>query len=200
MKDILIKKPQQKRSKQKFEAIMAASTRVLAEEGFKKTTTAKIALEAEVGIGTLYDYFSCKEAILIAYIDDRLSKAMEHVSYMAQDKELSPEKTLKELIRVGINFAYEYREVIKIIFTHFPSDAHLISLNESRARLEDIALQFANSKNIALREKPARLMIYTLTNLVLGFQFRIVVMPDEAIERDEIVEEITEVVSAYLFH
>ena len=84
MKEIIINKPQQIRSKAKFEAVLQALPRVLQELGYHKTTTARLAVEADISIGSLYDYFSCKEAIFIAYVDFELEKALEEVGFQAR--------------------------------------------------------------------------------------------------------------------
>lgn len=199
MKDIIIKKPQQRRSKDKFQAILQASIRVLNTYGFEKTTTAKIALEAEVSIGTLYDYFSCKEAVLIAYIDDQLNKALSEVYEMAQNNESAPKETLKALIQVGVNFAYQHRDIIKLIFTYFTSDIRLINLQQSKDQLTAIALEFANNKQLLIKDKDPNLMIYAMTNVILGFQCRIVLMPSEDFDVEVIVRELTQIVSDYIF-
>jgi hypothetical protein len=42
-------------------------------------------------------------------------------------------------------------------------------------------------------------MIYTLTNIIMGFQFRIVVLPDKGFDADAITEELTRVIENYIF-
>jgi AcrR family transcriptional regulator len=200
MKEIVIKKPQQARSKQKFGAILSACPRILGEFGYAKSTAAKMALEADVGIGTFYDYFSCKEAAFIAYLDDRLNNALESVAQNVRDTTIDYQRTLRELIQTGIDFAFEHRDIIKLVFTNFPDEIHRIHLEQSRIRLENIAMDFAGNKQLTIADKDPALMMYTLTNLVLGFQFRIVVMPEECFDREVIVDELTDMVRAYLFH
>jgi len=199
MKEIIIKKPQQQRSWEKFNAILETCPQVLREFGFKKSTAAKMALEADVGIGTFYDYFSCKEAAFVAYLDRELNKALQQVAIQVKDHDMTVQQILRELIGIGVDFAREQKEIIKLIFAHFPAELHLISLEESWALLEKIAMDFASNQNIQLARKDTDLMIYTLTNLVLGFQFRIVVMNDERFKRDDLVDELAGIVTHYLF-
>ena len=49
---------------------MAAATRLFADEGFHGTSTRKIAAAAGVSEGTLFHYFSTKNALLLAILDD----------------------------------------------------------------------------------------------------------------------------------
>jgi TetR/AcrR family transcriptional regulator, repressor of fatR-cypB operon len=50
----------------KHEAILEASLKVFAENGFHSAPTSQIAKEAKVGIGTLYRYFENKDALIDA--------------------------------------------------------------------------------------------------------------------------------------
>mgnify|MGYP003582415317 CR=1 FL=1 len=58
------KKPKQNRSAKLVDDILAAATQVLAREGAHRFTTARVAERAGVSIGSLYQYFPSKQAIL----------------------------------------------------------------------------------------------------------------------------------------
>jgi AcrR family transcriptional regulator len=60
------KRPQQERSSARVEAILAAALRLLNERGPQSLTTRTIAARAELPIGSIYQYFPNKEAIVAA--------------------------------------------------------------------------------------------------------------------------------------
>lgn len=62
------KKPRQARAEATIEAIVEAAAQVLQREGEEALSTAKIAERAGVSIGSLYQYFPNKEAVLLALI------------------------------------------------------------------------------------------------------------------------------------
>lgn len=62
------KKPQQRRSRDTTDAIFEATIQVLLTNGFDKTTTIQIADRAGVSIGSLYQYFPNKRALLSAIV------------------------------------------------------------------------------------------------------------------------------------
>lgn len=62
------KKPQQRRSRDTIDAIFEAAIHVLLANGFDKTTTIQIAERAGVSIGSLYQYFPNKRALLAAIV------------------------------------------------------------------------------------------------------------------------------------
>src|SRR5512134_3178395 len=63
------KTPTQARSRATVDAILAATARVMVKHGFDRTTTNQIAEAAGVSIGSLYQYFPSKEALVAALMD-----------------------------------------------------------------------------------------------------------------------------------
>src|ERR1700735_2109256 len=64
------KRPRQERSTQLVADVLEAAVRVLAREGARRFTTARVAEEAGVSVGSLYQYFPNKEAILFRLQSD----------------------------------------------------------------------------------------------------------------------------------
>lgn len=71
------KEPKQRRSKATVEAILEATSRVLVEEGYEKASTNRIAKVAGVSIGSLYQYFPGKEALVLALIQRHCEGMLE---------------------------------------------------------------------------------------------------------------------------
>jgi len=193
-KEIIIKRPKQQRSKAKFDAILAACPKVLSEFGFKKATTANIALEADVGIGTVYDYFSNKEAIIIAYIDNKLTDALATVASKAKDSDRPAKQVLEALLIEGVRFAVQERLVIQAIFLNMSAYLSQIDLHESRDKIFEIAANFAENQEVRADIQNFDLLMYSLTNIMLGFQFRLSVLNDESFEQEEIVSELMAII------
>lgn len=64
------KKPSQKRAEETCQMIKSATNRLMDRMNFCELTTDKIALEAGVSIGSLYQFFERKEGIAIDIIED----------------------------------------------------------------------------------------------------------------------------------
>jgi AcrR family transcriptional regulator len=71
------KQPRQARSRATVTAILDAMTRILDREGADAATTTRVAEVAGISIGTLYQYFSHRDAILDALQDREFERAME---------------------------------------------------------------------------------------------------------------------------
>ena len=60
------KKPQQQRSRQMVDTLIEATARTIAQRGLDGATTPAIAETAGVSVGSLYQYFDGKEALIAA--------------------------------------------------------------------------------------------------------------------------------------
>lgn len=73
------KYPQQSRSKITMEVIFDATVQVLLAEGIPRLTTTRVAQRAGFSIGTLYQYFPHKQALIYALIGKYLNEVVEKV-------------------------------------------------------------------------------------------------------------------------
>jgi AcrR family transcriptional regulator len=73
------KQPRQARARHTVDAIIEASARILEEQGHGGFTTNVVAELAGVGIGTFYQYFPDKDALLGALIARETSRLIEEV-------------------------------------------------------------------------------------------------------------------------
>jgi AcrR family transcriptional regulator len=198
-KDIWFRKPLQRRSQAKFEAVISALPQVLQQRGWPKTTTAELALEADISIGSLYNYFSCKEAVLLAYLDQQLNHALDTVLLTMADGAMEPADLVRGFVYIGVDFAYAYRQLLKIALQEFPEKILNPDLSVSGEKILQIIEHAARNPGLNLKNRDQQIAVYTLSNIMLGFQFRTVVMPDDSLDRKKIVEELTALITGYLF-
>ncbi|MCS1351534.1 TetR/AcrR family transcriptional regulator [Mechercharimyces sp. CAU 1602] len=96
-----------KRTGGKYEAILDAAVRVIAQYGYHNTQVSKIAREAKVADGTIYLYFKNKDDVLISVFNEKMGAFINDV-----EKALSviedPSNQLRELIR--LHFAHLERD------------------------------------------------------------------------------------------
>ena len=60
------KRPTQRRSQATVSAMLEASIQVLVAVGYHRLTTTRVAERAGVSVGTLYQYFPNKQALMVA--------------------------------------------------------------------------------------------------------------------------------------
>src|SRR5947199_4525789 len=70
------KKAIQARSQATVDAILRATARILVKDGYDRASTNRIAQAAGVSIGSLYQYFPSKEALVSALVDEHVSRML----------------------------------------------------------------------------------------------------------------------------
>ena len=75
-----VRVPKQKRSIQKYGAIVRAGYDLFCQQGYYKTNTAEIAKRAGVSVGVVYSYFQDKKDILMQVIDVYLMELEQRFS------------------------------------------------------------------------------------------------------------------------
>jgi AcrR family transcriptional regulator len=97
------KNASQERSKATVDALIAATARVLVKEGYDHASTNKLADAAGVSIGSLYQYFPSKEALVAGVIERHIDGMLEVVRASAARVALMPIKEAAlELVGVMI--------------------------------------------------------------------------------------------------
>jgi len=93
----------QQRSRLTVHAILEATARILVREGFDKASTNRIAAVAGVSVGSLYQYFPSKEAIVAALIDRHNSQVMQVVqAELADAVDLPMAQAVRKLVAVAV--------------------------------------------------------------------------------------------------
>ena len=94
----------QERSRATVDALIEATRRLLVREGFDKASTNRIAQEAGVSVGSLYQYYPGKEALVAAVIDRHNRDLMQVVrAALVEVAALPIEEAIRRLVTVAID-------------------------------------------------------------------------------------------------
>ena len=93
----------QDRSRATVDALVEATARILIREGFDKASTNRIAEVAGVSVGSLYQYFPSKEALVAALIDRHNQEIRQIVQGELVEAVNAPvEQAVRKLVAVAI--------------------------------------------------------------------------------------------------
>jgi AcrR family transcriptional regulator len=93
----------QQRSRATVDALVEATARILVKEGFDKASTNRIAEKAGVSVGSLYQYYPSKEALVAAVIDRHNHEVMRVVrGALADAASLPIEQAVRRIVAVAI--------------------------------------------------------------------------------------------------
>lgn len=96
------KQPQQARSAELVAAILQAGAQVLAKEGATRFTTARVAEKAGVSIGSLYQYFPNKAAILYRLQTQEWQQTSDLLRRLLEDTRHAPPRRLRNLVHAFV--------------------------------------------------------------------------------------------------
>jgi AcrR family transcriptional regulator len=96
------KRPKQARSTELVAAILEAAAQVLTKEGASRFTTARVAEKAGVSVGSLYQYFPNKAAILFRLQSDEWRRTSELLGDILEDVRRPPLERLRDLVHAFV--------------------------------------------------------------------------------------------------
>lgn len=106
----IVKKPDERRAE-----MVAAARKLFLREGFTDVPVSRIVREVGVAQGTFYYYFSSKEEVLDAVIDDYVAGLASGFDAVARDTSRNPRATLEAMVRLELSYdAKRARELASI--------------------------------------------------------------------------------------
>ncbi|HSX71968.1 MAG TPA: TetR/AcrR family transcriptional regulator [Pseudomonas sp.] len=93
-----LKRPRQARAVFTVEAIYQAFVRILQRDGWDAVTTRSVAMESGFAVGTLYEYFPSKEALLSGYVRHCIEQLLQLLDQQVVAPELDWQQRITRLL------------------------------------------------------------------------------------------------------
>ena len=194
------KLPKQSRSQVTVEAILQAAAQVFERHGYAAGTTNRIAERAGVSIGTLYQYYPNKDAILVALAREHLAEGtaalQPHLERLSAGASFEDE--LPGIVDAMVSLHALAPRLHRVLFeeTKLPQTFRL-ELEELEDQLVDLA---ARSLTADPRMAPAdpRLSARIVIGAIEGLTHRLLLRPPPGSSPQAIGHEITDLVRAYI--
>ncbi|MYS85212.1 TetR/AcrR family transcriptional regulator [Embleya scabrispora] len=134
------KQPRQIRAELTRQRILTAAAHVFAEHGYAAGTTNRIAEQARISIGSLYQYYPNKDAILVELVTRHLDTGMD-ATYRRQNGELpeSIEEIIRVFVRIAIENHLEDSQLLRVMVEQAPRSPELL---EKIYRHEQVRVAF----------------------------------------------------------
>lgn len=189
------KQPQQTRSTELVAAILDAAVQVLTREGAPRFTTARVAERAGVSVGSLYQYFPNKAAILFRLQADEWRRTGALLRGILADRAMPPPDRLRALVRAFVRSECEEAAIRQALADAAPLYRDAPEAREARAAsetiLDDFLAEALPNADAATRDRAAELIGTTLANVGK----RLSATPDTA---EAMAEELAAMLCAYL--
>ena len=193
------KAAQQDRSRTTVDAVLRATARILVREGYDRASTNKIALAAGVSIGSLYQYFPSKEALVAALLDRHCAEVLAVLAESAVRYAFSP---VPVAVRGSIEAQLRAQRIApalhRVLFEQVPRIGRLDHLAALDRRSAEMVKGYLDAHRDELRVRDTELAAMFVVKTVVALTHHAVLGSPEALDEARIVEEISDVVVRYL--
>jgi AcrR family transcriptional regulator len=162
------RRPRQARAQATVDAIIQATARVLVEDGYDRASTNRIAQAAGVSIGSLYQYFPSKEALVAALVEAHVDRMMEVVTRKLEDNNAPSDLRQSADTLVGALIA-AYRidpKLHHVLCQEVPKIGDLRRIYEFEQALADVIRSHLHSLRHQIRHQNIDRAVFLLINAI----------------------------------
>ena len=189
----------QDRSKQTVDAIMRATARILVKEGYEHATTNHISEAAGVSIGSLYQYFPNKEAIVAALLDRHITDMNRLLIEAAAHVVTWPlEKAVRHIIEAMIDAHRVDPQLHKVFVEQLPRFGRLDRIHQIEEQGLALVRTYLELRQDEIGVKDLDMASFVVVHAVESLTHAAVVLHPEILESDRLIEETTAMIVRYL--
>jgi len=191
--------PRQERSRATVEAILDAAAQVLVKEGVERATTNRIAEAAGVSIGSLYQYFPSKEA-LIASLLERHNAAMREavIAELARVQSMPLERAVRAMVELVVRAHAVEPELHRVLMEQVPRVDRRARVGEFEVALRQMIVGYLEGHRARLRVADLELAAFLAAMTVEAVAHGAVIHHPEHLDDPKFLDEATALVVRYL--
>ncbi|MPZ35406.1 MAG: TetR family transcriptional regulator [Rhodospirillales bacterium] len=195
------KSASQKRSLATVEALLDATARVLTREGYDRASTNRIAATAGVSVGSLYQYFPNKEALVAALVERHNREMLELLrDALKEVASLDLAAAMRGLVRATVDAHLVDSALHRIFAEQVPRMGQLAKIEDLQRETFLLVRAYAEERRseISVRDLDSATFICVTTVEALTHEF-IINKPDALDgDRDRFIDEVTRLLVGYL--
>lgn len=195
------KKPQQRRSLVTIDTIFEATIQVLLANGLDGITTIQIAERAGVSVGSLYQYFPNKDAILVALTQRHLEEGYERIAPILFEFATNPppiDEGLTRLVEAMLLLHSRSPRLHRVLFEECPRPPELQERFDDTYRLATEALQAWLAARPEVKVPDRRLAAEMVAQVVESTTHGLVIHPQPDREPSDYTAETVRLLTGYL--
>jgi AcrR family transcriptional regulator len=192
----------QGRSRATVDALVDATARILVREGFDKASTNRIAEKAGVSIGSLYQYFPSKEALVAAVIDRHNQDVMRVVRDALADVATQPlQAAVRRLVAVAIQAHQIDPRLHRVLAEQIPRTGRLKDVETFNREAHALFLAYLERHRNDIRARDLELAAFLCVSAIEAISHNAVLHRGELLSEQAtaaLVDEATRMVMGYL--
>ena len=192
----------QGRSRLTVEALLEATARTLVKHGYDSASTNKIAHTAGVSIGSLYQYFPSKEALVAAVIDRHMHEMLQMVRDTLVKVALRPlEEAVHELVRVMVEAHRVDPRLHRVLVEQVPRVGQLENIEAIDREVYVLVRAYLDAHRHELGRSDLDLAAFVCVKTVEALTHAAVMQPPQSLGEEKVeafIDEVTLLVLRYL--
>jgi len=193
------KMPRQARAKETVEAILTAAAHILTREGFEALTTNRVAAVAGASVGSLYQYFPNKEALVRALCERHTQGVRDRIrARFAEAWERPVDEVARAVIQGMVEIRRHQPKLHQELLRLAPAVGGLKELHAVEHEVEALLARFIESRPRELPVADAAQAAFIVCHAVQACVHGAVLEKPEWLKQDGFVEELVAMVVGYL--
>jgi len=192
----------QARSRATVDALLEATARILVREGFEKTSTNRIAEVAGVSVGSLYQYFPSKEALVAAVIERHNEEIMGIVrAALLEVADLPIDKAVRKLVTVAIEAHRVNPKLHRVLAEQIPRTGQLAEVEAFNREVHTLVRTYLESRRKEMRKVDLDVATFICVSAIEAVAHNTVLNGAEMLSEKVVkvlVDETTRLVVGYL--
>jgi AcrR family transcriptional regulator len=194
------KQPQQARAQETVRAILEATVQILDGEGLDAATTTRIAEVAGVSIGSLYQYFSHRDAILSALQDREFERTLHLMERVLADANLheEPEKTVRAVLQGLAELYMAAPGLHRVLAIEGLRVARAERVHAFDLRVIQVVRHFLAATNARVLRRNLEAAAFLVYQSVRATMLAYLLERPAGLDAEKLIEELTHLVTGYL--
>ncbi len=191
------KLPKQERSQATVEAILTATTRILTEKGYDQLTTNRVAELAGISIGSLYQYFPNKEALIFSLAEHHAHEmaqiAQQHLEGIENSSIMD---VLRQIVKAVLSSHAVNPKLHSVLHEQVPHSEQMRRSDD--AKMEKTLRLFLAQRRDQLQPENLDLTVFLIGRTLKALIHGAMVDRPELLKTEEFEQELMTMLSSYL--
>ena len=172
------KQPAQARARATVQAIIQAAAQILTQEGYAGLTTNAVAERAGVSIGSVYEYFPGKEAIVAAVTTQAVVATLCDIEDSLNNADpVDLRAAMRQFVQSLYEITCDRRELLNVLLFQIPFVHEIPAMQALRTELIRLVLQGASRTRHEHQINPTPETLYLIGSMTAAALLQLAIQP-----------------------
>lgn len=193
------KRPRQARSKLLVDSLLEATARILRADGWDALTTNRVAREAGVSVGSLYQYFPNKEALVAGLLECWSEEVLAWAADLFLDVATAPvDAAIARMVRASLELGREDAILHRVLLAQLPHEGLRAAFEQLERRVMEHLAEWIAARRAELHVEDPSLTAFVLVTALDAAVDKAVMTRPELLDSPRFARELERLVAGYL--